>query len=184
MAAFQQLLPHFDEYNRIVTNARNDKHLSLTALSEASGVSLSAVVNQSRDSADNPKLFEQAAIAYVLGLSLDKLCGLPAAADISVLEDRIRELELESASKSGEIKRLEEAKAEQLGRDRPLMLALSGFCVMLVLVVIGYMIFDAHILSAGLFKSAGLSIFAVLLALLLLSALTAVVYALRRLFKK
>ena len=72
----------------------------------------------------------------------------------------------------------------QTAFTRRVMLALAGFCTLLVMVVIGYMIFDAHILSAGLFQSAGLSVFAVLLAMLLLAAVTMVVVALMRLRKK
>lgn len=46
------------------------------------------------------------------------------------------------------------------------------------------MIIDAHILSDGLFRSAGVSVFFVFLVLLVIAALAAIGYALRFLFKK
>lgn len=62
MTPYQRLIPYFDSYNRKVTDARNDLHLSLAELSEQSGVSYSAIATQSADTAPNPKLYEQAAV--------------------------------------------------------------------------------------------------------------------------
>lgn len=194
MAAFQQLQSYFDAYNGKITAARTDRKLSIVELSEQAGVSYSSVATQSAGRADNPKLFEQAATAYVLGLSLDELCGLRPPADVSELTDRIHALELDCARKDGEISRLNtivdggKQHADDLEMRisslRSLVLALAGFCTLLVLVVIGYMVFDARILSAGLFQSAGTSVFAVLLVLLLLASVAAIAIALRHLYKQ
>lgn len=194
MTAFQRLKPYFDSYNSKVTAARNAQQLSIVDLAELAGVSYSSVATQSAGRADNPKIFEQAAEAYVLGLSLDELCGLRPPADVSELTGQIHSLELDNARKDGEIGRLNavadgdkqhtEDLTARIRSLRSLVLALAGFCTLLVMVIIGYMIFDAHILTAGLFQSAGLSAFAVLLALLLFAAVAAIAVALRHLYKK
>ena len=194
MTAFQRLQPYFDSYNSQITAARNAQKLSIVDLAEQAGVSYSSVATQSAGKADNPKIFEQAAEAYVLGLSLDELCGLRPPADVTELTSQIHSLELDNARKDGEIGRLNavsdgdrqhnddlEGRIKSL---RFLVLALAGFCTLLVMVVIGYMVFDAHILSAGLFQSAGLSVFAVLLALLVMAAVAAIAVAMRHLSKK
>ena len=152
----------------------------------------SSVATQSAGKADNPKLFEQAAVADVLNLSLDELCGLRPPADVSALMSRIHDLELDNARKDGEIDRLNAVAAggRQHAGDlaarirslRSLVLALAGFCTLLVMVVIGYMIFDAHILTAGLFQSAGLSVLVILLGLVLFAAIVAIVVAMRHLY--
>lgn len=192
MAAFQQLQPYFDSYNGKITAARNKKGLSIVDLSDQAGVSYSSVATQSAGKADNPKLFEQAAVADVLNLSLDELCGLRPPADVSALMSRIHDLELDNARKDGEIDRLNAVAAggRQHAGDlaarirslRSLVLALAGFCTLLVMVVIGYMIFDAHILTAGLFQSAGLSVLVILLGLVLFAAIVAIAVAMRHLY--
>lgn len=192
MAAFQQLQPYFDSYNGKITAARNKKGLSIVDLSDQAGVSYSSVATQSAGKADNPKLFEQAAVADVLNLSLDELCGLRPPADVSDLMSRIHDLELDNARKDGEICRLNAVAAggRQHAGDlaarirslRSLVLALAGFCTLLVMVVIGYMIFDAHILTAGLFQSAGLSVLVILLGLVLFAAIVAIAVAMRHLY--
>lgn len=194
MTAFQRLKPYFDSYNSKITAARNAQQLSIVDLAEQAGVSYSSIATQSAGRADNPKIFEQAAAAYVLGLSLDELCGLRPPADVTELTSQIHSLELDNVRKDGEIGRLNavadgdkrhaEDVAARIRSLRSLVLALAGFCTLLVVVVIGYMIFDAHILTAGLFQSAGLSAFAVLLTLLLLAAVAAIAVALRHLYKK
>lgn len=194
MTAFQRLQPYFDSYNSKITAARNAQKLSIVDLAEQAGVSYSSVATQSAGKADNPKIFEQAAEAYVLGLSLDELCGLRPPADVTELTSQIHNLELDNAHKDGEIGRLNavsdsdrQHNDDLVGRIkslRSLVLALAGFCTLLVMVVIGYMIFDAHIFTAGLFHSAGMSVFAVLLALLLLAAVAAIAVAMRHLYKK
>lgn len=184
MSALTELQPYFNAYQDEIRKAKNASGLTLQELADRSGVPYNNICDINAGRAKHPLLFYAASTCRVLGLSLDRLCGLPGAADTSALKARVRELEIECAHKDGEIARLVEARDEQAGRDRPVILALAGFCMLLVLVVIGYMIFDAHILSAGLFQSAGLSVFAVLLALLLLAAVTMVVVALLRLRRR
>ena len=135
MTPYQRLQPFFDAYNSKITDARNEHHMSLNDLSEAAGVSYSAIATQSAGTACNPKLFEQAAIADLFGLSLDELCGLREPQDVSELTERIHQLELENVRQAGDILRLEELDAEKDKRFsayRPMVYALVAVCVLLV----------------------------------------------------
>ena len=182
MTPYQRLQPFFDAYNSKITDARNEHHMSLNDLSEAAGVSYSAIATQSAGTASNPKLFEQAAIADLFGLSLDELCGLREPRDVSELTERIHQLELENVRQAGDIRRLEELDAEKDKRFssyRPMVYALVAVYVLLVCALIAYMIFDASIKDAGLFQSTGTSIFVVALAPLILATLVVVGIAVR-----
>ena len=162
MTPYQRLQPFFDAYNSKITDARNEHHMSLNDLSEAAGVSYSAIATQSAGTACNPKLFEQAAIADLFGLSLDELCGLREPQDVSELTERIHQLELENVRQAGDM-----------------VYALVAVCVLLVCALIAYMIFDASVKDAGLFQSTGTSIFVVALAPLILATLVVVGIAVR-----
>ena len=182
MTPYQRLQPFFDAYNSKITDARNEHHMSLNDLSEVAGVSYSAIATQSAGTACNPKLFEQAAIADLFGLSLDELCGLREPRDVSELTERIYQLELENVRQAGDIRRLEELDAEKDKRFsayRPMVYALVAVCVLLVCALIAYMIFDASVKDAGLFQSTGTSIFVVALAPLILATLVVVGIAVR-----
>lgn len=182
MTPYQRLQPFFDAYNSKITDARNEHHMSLNDLSEAAGVSYSAIATQSAGTACNPKLFEQAAIADLFGLSLDELCGLREPQDVSELTERIHQLELENVRQAGDIRRLEELDAEKDKRFsayRPMVYALVAVCVLLVCALIAYMIFDASVKDSGLFQSTGTSIFVVALAPLILATLVVVGIAVR-----
>ena len=182
MTPYQRSQPFFDAYNSKITDARNEHHMSLNDLSEAAGVSYSAIATQSAGTACNPKLFEQAAIADLFGLSLDELCGLREPQDVSELTERIHQLELENVRQAGDIRRLEELDAEKDKRFsayRPMVYALVAVCVLLVCALIAYMIFDSSVKDAGLFQSTGTSIFVVALAPLILATLVVVDIAVR-----
>ena len=182
MTPYQRLIPFFDSYNRKVTDARNDLRLSLTELSEQSGVSYSAIATQSADTAPNPKLFEQAAICDTLNLSLDELCGLCPASDLAA----VHELEMDNVRQAGDVKRLEEVNAmlkSQLASRRPVICALLAVCALLLVCLISYMVWDAQLVTAGLFQSARSSALAVIFGLIVVAAVCVMVYALRMLRK-
>lgn len=182
MTPYQRLIPFFDSYNRKVTDAGNDLHLSLAELSEQSGVSYSAIATQSADTAPNPKLFEQAAICDTLNLSLDELCGLCPASDLAA----VHELEMDNVRQAGDVKRLEEVNAmlkSQLASRRSVVYALLAVCALLLVCLISYMVWDAQLVTAGLFRSARSSALAVILGLIVVAAVCVMVYALRKLRK-
>lgn len=182
MTPYQRLSSFFDAYNGKITDARTAQHLSLSELSEQSGVSYSAIATQSADTAQNPKLFEQAAICDTLGLSLDELCGLCPASDLAA----VHELEMDNVRQAGDVKRLEEVNAmlkSQLASRRPVVYALLAVCALLLVCLIAYMVWDAQFATAGLFQSAGSRVFAVILGLIVVAAVCVMVYALRMLRK-
>lgn len=194
MTAFQRLKPYFDSYNSKITAARNAQQLSIVDLAEQAGVSYSSVATQSAGRADNPKIFEQAAAAYVLGLSLDELCGLRPPADVTELTSQIHSLELDNARKDGEIGRLNavtdgdkrhaEDVAARLVTLRNLVFGLVAMCALLLVAVISYIVRDVQATTVGLFRSTGLSIFAVILAMIVIAAVALIVYAVRAVYKK
>lgn len=194
MTAFQRLKPYFDSYNSKITAARNAQQLSIVDLAEQAGVSYSSVATQSAGRADNPKIFEQAAAAYVLGLSLDELCGLRPPADVTELTSQIHSLELDNARKDGEIGRLNavtdgdkrhaEDVAARLVTLRNLVFGLVAMCALLLVTVISYIVWDVQITTVGLFRSTGLSIFAVISAMIVIAAVALIVYAVRAVYKK
>ena len=189
---FQDLQPYIQSYPYKIKKARADKGLTQKELAEAAGVPLSSIQKLNVNNQD--ALFNCAAVCRVLDVSMDELFGLRSPADVTELTSQIHSLELDNVRKDGEIGRLNavadgdkrhaEDVAARIRSLRSLVLALAGFCTLLVMVVIGYMIFDVHILTAGLFQSAGLSAFAVLLTLLLLAAVAAIAVALWHLYKK
>lgn len=194
MTAFQRLKPYFDSYNSKITAARNAQQLSIVDLAEQAGVSYSSIATQSAGRADNPKIFEQAAAAYVLGLSLDELCGLRPPADVTELTSQIHSLELDNARKDGEIGRLNavtdgdkrhaEDVAARLVTLRNLVFGLVAMCALLLVTVISYIVWDVQITTVGLFRSTGLSIFAVISAMIVIAAVALIVYAVRAVYKK
>lgn len=181
MSAIQELQPYCDAFQGRIREAKDSKGYTLQRLIDESGVPKSAVNNISAGKQVNPLLYNAAALCKVLDLSLDELFGLEKPVDSPEGQQRrIHELEIDNTRLTA----ADEQKDKRLSAARAIIGVLSAVCALLLLAVIGYMIFDAHILSAGLFQSAGMSVFAVFLALLVLAALAAIVTALRFLFRK
>ena len=181
MSAIQELQPYCDAFQRRIREAKDSKGYTLQRLIDESGVPKSAVNNISAGKQVNPLLYNAAALCKVLGLSLDELFGLEKPVDSPEGQlQRIHELEINNTRLTA----VDEQKDKRLETSRVVIGVLAAVSTLLLLTVIGYMIFDAHILIAGLFRSVGVSVFAVFLALLVLAALAAVVTALRFLFRK
>lgn len=186
MSAIQEIKPYCDAFQGKIREAKEDKHYTLQKLSDESGVPRSAVNNINAGKQSNPLLYNAAALCKVLDLSLDELFGLRKTDSPEGQTQRIHELELDNVRLAGDSQRYEEVSAEKdkrLATARMIVCILSAVSALLLLVTAGYMIFDARILDAGLFQSAGVSVFAVFLGLLILSALAALAFALRFLLK-
>lgn len=182
MSAMSELQPQFDEYLGKMRRAKNSKGYTLQDLADLTGVPYNSICEANSGRAKQPLLFYEAAKCKVLGLSLDDLCGLRGSEDVAQLADKVRELEIENTRLTGDVRRLTEVGAEKDKRiysHRPMLYALVGICVILALSLVGYMIFDASITTAGLFKSAGTSVFAIVLMLVILLALVVVFLAVR-----
>lgn len=167
-----------DEYPWKVKAARKAKNLTQKQLAEVTGVPLSAITKMNINNQD--ALLNCVAICRVLDLSVDELFGLKSAGNDAERAEKIHSLELENTRLAGDVRCT--AEVEKLKNS--IIYALVGMCTLLVLVVIGYMVFDAHVLNAGLFQSARMSVFAVLLSMVLLGAIGAIIYAMRTVRKK
>lgn len=181
MAAIQELQPYCDAFQGRIREAKDSKGYTLQRLIDESGLPKSAVNNISAGKQVNPLLYYAAALCKVLGLSLDELFGLEkrVASPEGQLQ-RIHELEIDNTR----LTVVDEQKGKRLETARIIAGALTSVSVLLLLVVIGYMVLDAHILNTGLFRSVGVSVFFVFLVLLVIAALAAIGYALRFLFSK
>ncbi len=173
-----RLAPYFEAYPEKIKHRRLELGLTVKALSQKSGVPYSNVSRVNSGGQANPLLFNEAAIADCLGLSLDQLCGLKTPVeDDSSLRKRIHELELSDAQKDAEIQRLSgavntaNAKAdgfasldkfhtEQLNARNPLILIQFILNVTLVFFLCVYLVIDARIRDAGLIQFGNFSIFA------------------------
>lgn len=180
MSAIQDLQPHIDSYPQKVKAARKKAGISLQKLSEQTGVPQSTINNLSVGKQSYPKLYDAAAICKVLDLSLDELFGLEHRdADELRHAQELHKMELDNLRSADEIKRLNDVGAE---RERRLMMyinILSAAVALFVLITVGYMVFDMHILDAGLFRQSNISIFAVLLVIFVIGAVAVLVHVLR-----
>ena len=185
MSATSKLQPHFDSYFDEMRKAKNVSGYTLQDLSELSGVPYNNVCDVNSGRAKQPLLFYEAAKCEVLGLSLDALCGLSAPEDPDAAEHR-HELELDNVRQAGDVKRLEEVNAMLTGQvsgSKPMIYALISICALLLVCLIAYMVWDARLATAGLFRSARSSALAVILGLIVVAAMCVMVYALRMLRK-
>ena len=102
----------------------------------------------------NPLLYNEAAIADTLGLSLDALCGLEQPADSpSELQERNHQLELENAK----LVTTNKAQKAQIRSTHTICYVLVFFCIILALSLIVYLMIDSQITDAGIIRGGRLS---------------------------
>lgn len=187
MSALSELQPYLDAYSDNIRKAKNASGYTLQELADLSGVPYNNICDTNAGRVKQPLLFYAAATCKVLGVSLNKLVGLDDAATSSeAQQEKIHALELENVRLAGENKRLEELNAiltAQTAKFKNIISMMLGVCVLLLVAVIGYVIFDIRLSSAGLFQSTGTSILAVFLGLVILAAIGVFVYAAIAAFK-
>ena len=180
MSAIQELESYIKEYPYKIKAARVAKGLTQKELAEKAGVPLSFITKMNVNNQD--ALLNFAAICRVLGISMDELFGIKGSTDVAELTEQIHELELENVQQTGDIRRLTEVNVEKdkrLYSHRPMLYALIAMCVILTMALLGYMIFDASVTTAGLFKSARTSTFAILLIIIVLLSLVVIFLAVK-----
>ncbi len=180
MSALTELQPYFDAYPEEIRKGRMAKGYTLQELADKSGVPYNNVCDTNTGRNKNPNLFYSAACCKALDLSLDAITGIKTTDSDVGDNDRLHHLEMENTRQAGEIHRLEDINAvlsAQLRARRPIIYALTAVCALLLVAVICYMTWDIQIGTAGLFQSAGMSIFAVFLGLIVLAAVAVMVYA-------
>lgn len=184
--SMEKLSPYFEAYCGRIKHRRIELGLTVNELSEKSGVPYSNVSRINSGSQANPLLFNSAALADTMDMSLNELMGLsPDSGDTAVLQDSIRELELSSAKKDAELNKLrgdlqlarDEASHQkeksdllyqQLSIKTPVIYVLIALCSVLSFALVAYLIIDSNIRTAGLIQFGNLGFFAWLLVLILI----------------
>lgn len=184
--SMEKLSPYFEAYCGRIKQRRLELGLTVNELSERSGVPYSNTSRINSGSQANPLLFNAAAFADTMGMSLNELMGLsPDVEDPSLLQDSIHDLELSSAKKDAELNRLrgdlqlarDEASHQkeksdllyqQLSIKTPVIYVLIALCAVLSFALVAYLIIDSNIRTAGLIQFGNLGFFAWLLVLILI----------------
>lgn len=196
--SMEKLSPYFDSFSEKVKQRRNELSLTVNALSEKSGVPYSNVSRINAGTQANPLLFNCAAMADVMGLSLDELCGLSVSGnDDSQSKDRLHALELESAQKDAEIqrlkglvntatatadgfKKLDEYKISQSAAHRPVEYAQFVTNIILTFFLVVYLVIDFQIKDAGLIRFGSFSVFVWIIILIIAVAVITVTISFSR----
>lgn len=184
MSTIQELQPLFDAYPFKMKKARMDKGLTQKQLSDMSGVPYSAITKMATNNQD--ALLNCVALCTVLDVSMDELFKLKASDSKAELHEQNHELEISNVRQEGNIKRLEELNAmltAQAARYRTIIFMLLGVCALLLVSIVGYVIFDIQITTAGIFQSAGTSTLAGFLGLVVLAAVGSIGYAVHTIHK-
>lgn len=200
--SMEKLSPYFEAYCGRIKQRRLELGLTVNELSERSGVPYSNTSRINSGSQANPLLFNAAAFADTMGMSLNELMGLsPDAEDASALQDSVRDLELSSAKKDAELNllrgdlqvALDEAAHQkeksdllyqQLSVKTPVIYVLIALCSVLSFALVAYLIIDSNIRNAGLIQFGNLGFFAwIFVLLLILSAITVTVIVARVLIR-
>lgn len=177
MPEMQNMQPYFDAYQEEVRRAKNSSGLTLQELSDKTGVPYNNICTVNAGTMKQPLLYYSAATCKVLGLSLDKLFGLPRD-DTQELADAKavnHKLEIENARIKNDVEHHKRINAVY----RPLVFCLIGICAILLCAVVGYIIFDIQLKKTGLFKSGGLTVLAVFLAIVVLAAVALISFAVK-----
>lgn len=201
MTATDKLAPYFDAYSEKIKQRRNELGLTVKELSEQSGVPYSNVSRVNAAAQSNPLLFNEAAVAQVLGLSLDRLCGLTTpTGDESSLRKEIHELQLMNAQKEAEIqrltgevntatekangyKRLDTVHSNQLAVQAPVAFLQIVINFLLTIFSIAYLIFDSKVQSDGLIKFGNIGALGWIFILVIIISFATLVISLYRIFK-
>ena len=180
MAHMQEMQPYFDKYQEEVRKAKNSSGMTLAELSKCSGVPYNSICSVNAGTTKQPLLFYSAATCKVLGLSLDELMGLRAPEEPTGEQQRqVYELECENGILKSTVEHYKALGAVY----KPLIFGLVGVCALLLCAVIGYIIFDIRMTQVGLFKSAGMSVLAVLLSIMVLAAVALIAYTAKIIIK-
>lgn len=154
-----------------IRKAKGTSGLTNQELSDKSGIAYNTVCNITAGTAKQVSFHSVAAICVVLGLSLDETLGLRGT-DTS---GYIRELEIENAKLTERVDHFKHLSTIY----RPLIFGLIGICAILLCAVIGYIIFDIQLKNIGLFRSGGLTVLTVFLAIVVLAAVALIAFAIK-----
>lgn len=181
MTSMEKLAPFFEAYSEKVKRRRNEVGMTISALSERSGVPYSNVSRVNSGVQANPLLYNEAAIADTLGLSLDDLCGLDhAAGSQSELQERNYALEIDNAKLTATTK----AQAAQIRSIHAVCYVLVFFCLVLAMSLVIYLVIDSQVTDAGIIRGGKLSIIAWAFIGLIVAAVIAVGVTISHIIRK
>lgn len=181
MTSMEKLAPYFEAYSEKVKRRRNEVGMTISALSDKSGVPYSNVSRVNSGVQANPLLYNEAAIADTLGLSLDDLCGLNhVAGSQSELQERNYTLEIDNAKLTATTK----AQAAQIRSIHAVCYVLVFFCLVLVMSLVVYLVIDSQITDAGIIRGGKLSIMAWAFIGLIVAAVIAVGVTISHIIRK
>lgn len=181
MTSMEKLAPFFEAYSEKVKRRRNEVGMTISALSERSGVPYSNVSRVNSGVQANPLLYNEAAIADTLGLSLDDLCGLDhAAGSQSELQERNYTLEIDNAKLTATTK----AQAAQIRSTHAVCYVLVFFCLVLAMSLVVYLVIDSQVTDAGIIRGGKLSIMAWAFIGLIVAAVIAVGVTISHIIRK
>lgn len=175
MSKMEEMQSYFDEYPEALRKARASSSLTLAELARISGVPYNSICSVNSGATKQPLLYYSAATCKALGLSLDELFGMTNTEGSVTQLKRINALEVKVACLGKDIEYHKRMNAVY----RPLVFCLIGICVILLCVVVGYIIFDIQLKKTGLFKSGGLTVLAVFLAIVVLAAVALIAFAVK-----
>lgn len=181
MTSMEKLAPYFEAYSEKVKRRRNEVGMTISALSDKSGVPYSNVSRVNSGVQANPLLYNEAAIADTLGLSLDDLCGLDhAAGSQSELQERNYTLEIDNAKLTATTK----AQTAQIRSIHAVCYVLVFFCLVLAMSLVVYLVIDSQVTDAGIIRGGKLSIMAWAFIGLIVTAVIAVGVTISHIIRK
>lgn len=175
MSKMEEMQSYFDEYPEALRKARASSSLTLAELARISGVPYNIICSVNSGATKQPLLYYSAATCKALGLSLDELFGITNTEGSVTQLKKINALEVKVACLGKDVEYHKRMNAVY----RPLIFCLVSVCAILLCATIGYVIFDIQLKKTGLFKSSGLTVLAVFLAIVVLAAVALIAFAIK-----
>lgn len=166
MSVIDELSPYIRAYPKVFRVARARCGLTNEELSDRSGVPYSTVRN-AQSGNGGVTIVQAAALARVLGLSIDEMFG---AVRPEAEQQRIRTLELELAYRNGEIRSLRDSNDTLRSELARRTYSLITVCSLLFFAVAWYLIWDYRRPNAGLIIGGNISLAAWFILLLVIAA--------------
>lgn len=167
----QETAPDLCDMLNKIRKAKDASGLTNQELADIANISYNSVCTITGCTAKQVTLTNAAALCAALGISLDELAGLRDTDEA----EYIHSLELDNACLRGSVEHYKRVGAV----CRQFILGLVSVAALLICVIIGYIIFDIQLKHMGLFQSGGLTALAVMLGVIVLSALVLMVFAIK-----
>lgn len=161
--------------------AKEEQHRTLKDIAEGSGVPLNTVTNCFSRGTKAPAFDTVAPICAYLGVSMDRYAaGEQQHTDADRLAEleAIHERDLRIAHLEGQLEQADKSAAQRAKNDRQQRknsVTAAIFSAIAVLVVLGYMVFDANVPTEGLIQHGNVSVAAIAILALAVTTLVTLV---------